>query len=869
MLGAPFVGNTQTAIFYPLNWIYFAWPSGAVNVIHAWLSLVLAALGTYLLARQVLRVGPLGSIIASITYAFGSFMSVWLMFTLADTAVWIPWLWWATGRLVAEPSARKVAAMAIVAALSVFAGHAETTFHAGFVTAPFAVFEAVRSNRWQPGRITRVLLLWAGAYVLGAALSAVQILPFAEYTLNSAALRTRSNTAETEWFPTYYAWTLFSPRLFGTPAPPSNWWGSVLNYNEVNNYCGLLALVLAPFAILARGRRQLWIGLFLLGMIVTCMGMYHKWPIFYEIANRLPILRLERNGRLIAVVQLSLGLIAALGLDGIWHTAARRWWRVALCLGGAALAVLTVGILVPTLKMHEYFQVPTDNPGVMKTWQDALARSSWLLLAYVAVLLAAVILWTRRRQWGRAALIFLPLVLMFDMLDAHVGYNPTLPGNHYFPPTPETQFLQQQGLSRFIAAGLVLPPNTNLMYEGLADFRGYDTLMPASYQELGSQIDGQVDVGGPRYLGNIRSRLLNFLNIRYLLVPPGDTRNADVPEEGWDAYQDTYVRGIEGTVGPIAGDVRPGQTFKVQRDGLHQVTVLGATYGRTNAGQLVFHLKEAPDSPVDLATVTLEAAELSDNSRWEFNFPAIERSAGRSFYFFIEALGTTQDKAVTVYFSPTEQYPDGSRFSNGQPAEGDLVFSASTQPDRSDPAIVRVQDGSPNRISILENRRVLPRAWLTHGVEVQPDTQLRLRRLQELSFDPATTVMLNQPLPAEMPLPPGAPVGGADTVRIVSYEAERVEIESSSSAAGMLVLADQDFPGWNAYIGNQQVPVFTANHAIRAVYLPPGRHIVRFEYQPLWFQVGAALTLASVLTVCLLFAWPLLSRRRKGAGKQL
>ena len=38
---------------------------------------------------------------------------------------------------------------------------------------------------------------------------------------------------------------------------------------------------------------------------------------------------------------------------------------------------------------------------------------------------------------------------------------------------------------------------------------------------------------------------------------------------------------------------------------------------------------------------------------------------------------------------------------------------------------------------VLENRQVLPKAWLVSRVEVIADSEQRLKRLQEASFDPA------------------------------------------------------------------------------------------------------------------------------------
>jgi hypothetical protein len=58
MLGAPLLGNMQSAVFYPPNWFYFLWPGGEMLVLLAWLKLFIAALGRSALARQVGRGGP-------------------------------------------------------------------------------------------------------------------------------------------------------------------------------------------------------------------------------------------------------------------------------------------------------------------------------------------------------------------------------------------------------------------------------------------------------------------------------------------------------------------------------------------------------------------------------------------------------------------------------------------------------------------------------------------------------------------------------------------------------------------------------------------------------------------------------------------
>jgi hypothetical protein len=380
--------------------------------------------------------------------------------------------------------------------------------------------------------------------------------------------------------------------------------------------------------------------------------------------------------------------------------------------------------------------------------------------------------------------------------------------------------------------------------------------MPLRYHELGVQIDPGVDVPGPREMGAVQSRLLNFLNVRYLLLPPGDVRDTTVAV----AQQDIHGSGLSGIVGPIWRDTRPGQTFRADRNNMNTVRVRGATYGRSNTGSIIFHLKDSLEAPTDIATVQVEAATLPDNHYWEFTFPPIPDSRDRSFYFYLESPDAPEDKAVSVYYTPEDRYPGGSRTNSGQPLSGDLAFAAVAPIGPDDPWLARAIDGGTNRMTILENKQVLPRAWLTHRTEVQSNREARLQRLKEVSFDPLSTVMLETGLPQDFPVPPASFTG--ESVEITNYQAETVEIKTSSIAPGMLVLADQAFPGWVAFVDGRETPIFTAYHTLRAVYVPGGDHDVRFEYRPVSVQIGAVISLGSLLVLALLpVLGPLLRRR--------
>jgi hypothetical protein len=162
-----------------------------------------------------------------------------------------------------------------------------------------------------------------------------------------------------------------------------------------------------------------------------------------------------------------------------------------------------------------------------------------------------------------------------------------------------------------------------------------------------------------------------------------------------------------------------------------------------------------------------------------------------------------------------------------------------------------VLDGGATGTDIYENRRALPRAWLTHQAAVLVSDEVR-RRLRDPTFDPAQTALLEAPLPADQPLPAAPPPPGGDQVTIVDYQPEQVIIGSTSPAPGLLLLSDQAFPGWVATVDGQPTAIVTADHALRAVYVPAGRHAVRFAYQPGSFLLGAAITGGTLLLLVMI-----------------
>ncbi|MEW5719390.1 MAG: YfhO family protein, partial [Chloroflexota bacterium] len=147
-------------------------------------------------------------------------------------------------------------------------------------------------------------------------------------------------------------------------------------------------------------------------------------------------------------------------------------------------------------------------------------------------------------------------------------------------------------------------------------------------------------------------------------------------------------------------------------------------------------------------------------------------------------------------------------------------------------------------VTTLENRDVMSRAFIVHAAEIVGDEQA-LARLRDSSFRPDQVVLLSEGAPLRAP--DNAPSYTTDRATIVEYKPERVVVQTQTERAGYLILADTFYPGWEARLDGQSVPIWRADYMFRAVALPPGAHSIEFEFRPPLLVWGALISVASGL----------------------
>ena len=191
-----------------------------------------------------------------------------------------------------------------------------------------------------------------------------------------------------------------------------------------------------------------------------------------------------------------------------------------------------------------------------------------------------------------------------------------------------------------------------------------------------------------------------------------------------------------------------------------------------------------------------------------------------------------------------------------------IIVPAVAQPEQS--VLRELKDTNPtvysdDRVDVLENRDALPRAWIVHSAKrvAQAET---LKLLNSGEVDPGRTALLEH-TPPDLASPDNP---SADRAVVKTYEADRIRLETATDASGLLVLSEAYYPSWKAYVDGRPVPLYVADHVLRAVPVPSGEHTVELRYESSPLRVGLAVSLISYLV---LIALAVAGTRRKSAGK--
>lgn len=364
--GYPQLAESQTGVFYPLNWLFYSWlPLNTALSASILTHYMLAFIFTAMYARRI-GLTLAGAGMAALVYTYGWFPPRICLDWSITGGAWLPLALWCAESLLLHRYWRFGLLLTAVLGVQMLAGH----FVLAFVTQLAIVFYLPLRLWLASGNLPsetiasrRALLSWSAAAVCGAFLvAAVQLAPTWELKHHS---QRRTVTAEHDpgygYIPPKYLTQIVAPWLwygdeksFERALPPG---GSRTNRVEAHLYFGMAPLLLAVWggwhAIRGRQRHlMLWI------VLGTCALVYSTGCLL-PVAKHLPGFSFfEGPGRFGVVTTLAAGILAGSGLaqlDRLTPSAVR--WLLAPILPSAlrsAGAIATLGRIAMTVAVFAW-----------------------------------------------------------------------------------------------------------------------------------------------------------------------------------------------------------------------------------------------------------------------------------------------------------------------------------------------------------------------------------------------------------------------------------------------------------------------------------------------------------------------------------
>lgn len=150
--------------------------------------------------------------------------------------------------------------------------------------------------------------------------------------------------------------------------------------------------------------------------------------------------------------------------------------------------------------------------------------------------------------------------------------------------------------------------------------------------------------------------------------------------------------------------------------------------------------------------------------------------------------------------------------------------------------------------SVFENPRVLPRFFFVAGV-TPAHSLAEARAAIAGGLDLSRNAVVEGAVTAGRASAPGS-------VRTLAYEPDRLELETRTGPGGaFLVLAENTYPGWRAWIDQRPSPIYTADIAFRGMFVPEGMHRVRLEFRPDILLISLAVSLLTALGLSWIAFW--------------
>ena len=127
---------------------------------------------------------------------------------------------------------------------------------------------------------------------------------------------------------------------------------------------------------------------------------------------------------------------------------------------------------------------------------------------------------------------------------------------------------------------------------------------------------------------------------------------------------------------PLNEQTAIGQTFIASEENLCALRVMFSSAQKAEGKTVTLSLREAGGREGAVRSLNLPHKKIKDNTRYFFIFPPISSSKGKEYTFTFTSTASAREGGAALWYESADCYPEGRMVVNGEPAGGDLYFTA-------------------------------------------------------------------------------------------------------------------------------------------------------------------------------------------------
>lgn len=879
--GSPYLANYTSIIFSPYSVPFYFLTFRQALIVTAFLRLFFIGFFTYLFLKQI-KVRQFPALVGSIAFMYAGPNVFFLSgVNTAVTFVMPAGLYfsekifsqfeinWLLDAVKRPRYFWSLMGLGLTLGFGLLAGHAETFVFCFVVISIFILFRLI--SLWWHKKLPlpalgKLVLQLCVAGLLGAAIAAIQIIPFLEYFSHSSVAGGREQAGGAYGAP-FELWPLLTfPHIIGDPIS-STYRGTPgsLPFYYVMGFMLYIGGLVVFFAFLSLRYffKDKYLRFF--SLLVFFWGLYY-YNVFGlgALAKFVPGLALVPVWRSQPIFLFSVSCCAALFLNRLYEVEPRKSnlkillvkplsdledrvvarlstrWVAPAVVGGFGILFLAMMILGSTELIERYRNYLVT---LAKAFQNYVpAHILQLGVSFVIGLILVLAFWLTRREWQRTVLCGLVLAMVFlqggYMLK---DFNPTTKDTFFYPITPAIQQLQQVvGNKTVIILGNdTIRPSINMQYH-LKMPTIYDSLYIRYYNELGTRLFGS---SWPDAISTVDEKALKLFGVEYYSHDYRGLFSFDtgLTLEQWLATQ-RYA------LDELVANTEIAQTFVALEDDLRTVVFNVNTFGRVNTCTIRVKLMQLPEDKL-VQESDFPCQTLPTDNPLQFSFEPVANSKNKTYRLIVTSPDGRAGNAVSLWAKSDFNYPNGKLNFNNQPKSGGLEFDIFTGRTNNFQQVANIKGrlvykylNSPTSYYSVDNAIFADKDDKVMDLMLKPE------------FDPAQSVILTNTGNKETNLASvnWQAVGKALPAQVLKDEDISTVLKVERTQPGYVVLTKSFFPGWKAKVNGVEKPVLRANYAFSAVEVGAGESTIEYYYDPGSFKLGVAITTLALLAGLLL-----------------